>query len=66
MTKAKDIIKWDIVSVIRPAKAARVIIEQDSGSHFDLVVADAFLRRFDTVVSVQKQIQDSIPVVITA
>ena len=49
-----------------PADAAREIIERDSGSHFDPVVVEAFLGRFDTVVSVQKQIQDRAPVVIGA
>lgn len=49
-----------------PADAAREIIERDSGSHFDPVVVEAFLGRFDTVVSVQQQIQDRPPVVIGA
>ena len=49
-----------------PADAAREIIERDSGSHFDPVVVETFLRRFDTVIRVQKQIQDRNPVVIGA
>ena len=49
-----------------PADVAREIIERDSGSHFDPVVVEAFLGRFDTVASVQKQIQDRTPVVLGA
>ena len=49
-----------------PADAARKILARDSGSHFDPVVVEAFLARFDTVVSVQKQIEDRPPLVIGA
>jgi putative two-component system response regulator len=51
---------YDAITSIRPYKAAqpataaRDIIQGDSGSHFDPVVVEAFLRRFDTLVSVQK------------
>jgi len=47
-----------------PADVAREIIERDSGSHFDPVIVEAFLGRFDTVVSVEKQIRDRAPVVL--
>jgi putative two-component system response regulator len=50
----------------QPVTAAREIIVRDSGSHFDPAVVEAFLRRFDTVVSVQKQIKDRVPMVIGA
>jgi HD-GYP domain-containing protein (c-di-GMP phosphodiesterase class II) len=49
-----------------PASSAREIVQRDSGSHFDPVVVEAFLRRFDTVVSVQKQTEDRVPIVIGA
>ena len=52
---------YDAITSIRPYKApqpataARDIIQEDSGSHFDPVVVEAFLRRFDTLASVHKQ-----------
>ena len=55
---------FDAITSIRPYKdpqpatVARDRIQQDSGSHFDPAVVGAFLRRFDTMVSVQKQTQD--------
>lgn len=49
-----------------PADVAREIIERDSGSHFDPAIVEAFLGRFDTAVSVEKQIRDRAPVVIGA
>jgi len=49
-----------------PATTAKEIIRQDSGSHFDPVVVEAFHKRFDTLQRVQKQIQDQPPVVIGA
>jgi putative two-component system response regulator len=63
---------YDAITSLRPYKtpqpagAAKEIIERDSGSHFDPVVVEAFLRRFDTVVSVQKQTEDRVPIVIGA
>jgi putative two-component system response regulator len=63
---------YDAITSIRPYKApqpattARDIIQRDSGSHFDPVVVEAFLRRFDTLVSVHKQTRDHDPVVIGA
>ena len=50
----------------QPAAAAREIIRRDSGSHFDPVVVDAFLRRFDTLASIQKQARAPAPVVVGA
>jgi putative two-component system response regulator len=50
----------------QPAAVARDLIRQDSGSHFDPVVVEAFLRRFDTLVRVQKQTRDQAPFVIGA
>ena len=47
----------DAITSLRPYKApqlattARDIIQKDAGSHFDPVVVNAFLRRFDTMVS---------------
>lgn len=49
-----------------PADVAREIIERDSGSHFDPAIVEAFVGRFDTVVSVQKQMRDRAPVVLGA
>ena len=55
---------YDAITSIRPYKAAqsaaaaRDIIQQDSGSHFDPVVVDAFLRRIDTMAGVAKSSQD--------
>jgi putative two-component system response regulator len=63
---------YDAITSIRPYKSpqdattAREIIQRDSGGHFDPVVVDAFVRRFDTIVRVQKQIQDRTPLVIGA
>ena len=63
---------FDAITSARPYKeplstvTAKEIIEKDSGSHFDPVVVGAFLRRFDTMVSVHSQIQDNAPVVIGA
>jgi response regulator RpfG family c-di-GMP phosphodiesterase len=53
-------------STPRSAAAAREIIQQESGSHFDPVVVDAFDRRFHTVVGVQKQNEERVAVVIGA
>jgi putative two-component system response regulator len=50
----------------QPATIARDLIQQDSGSHFDPIVVAAFLRRFDALVNVQKQIQNYASVVIGA
>ncbi len=55
---------FDAITSIRPYKApqpattARDIIQRDSGSHFDPVVVEAFLRRFDALASIQKQSQE--------
>lgn len=63
---------YDAITSIRPYKtaqppaAAREIIRKDSGTHFDPVIVDAFLRRFDAIVSVQRQTEDRFPVVIGA
>ncbi|MCX7671825.1 MAG: HD domain-containing protein, partial [Anaerolineae bacterium] len=63
---------YDAITSIRPYKtaqppaAAREIIRKDSGSHFDPVIVDAFLRRFDAIVSVQRQTEDRFPLVIGA
>jgi len=63
---------YDAITSIRPYKtaqpaaAAREIIRKDSGTHFDPVIVDAFLRRFDAIVSVQRQIEDRLPVVVGA
>ena len=63
---------FDAITSARPYKdplplaVAQEIIERDSGSHFDPVVVEAFLARFDTVVTVYHQIQDRPPVVIGA
>jgi putative two-component system response regulator len=52
---------YDAITSVRPYKAAqsaaaaRKIIERDSGSHFDPVVVEAFLRRFDALASLQKR-----------
>jgi len=60
---------YDAITSIRPYKVAqsaavaRDIVRRDSGSHFDPVVAEAFLRRIDTLASVQKQ-QDHAPIAI--
>ncbi|MEI8375019.1 MAG: response regulator [Planctomycetota bacterium] len=61
---------YDAITSIRPYKApqsaatARDIIQRDSGSHFDPVVVEAFLRRMDTLASVQKQAQEHAPIAI--
>jgi putative two-component system response regulator len=63
---------YDAITSIRPYKApqpataARDIIRRDSGSHFDPVVVEAFLRRFDTLASVHKQALEQVPVAIGA
>ena len=54
---------FDAITSIRPYKAAQAatvamgIIQGDSGNHFDPVIVEAFLQRFDTLVSVQKHSQ---------
>ncbi len=59
---------YDAITSIRPYKAAqsaaiaRDIVRRDSGSHFDPVIAEAFLRRIDTLASVQKPIQEPAPI----
>jgi putative two-component system response regulator len=63
---------FDAITSIRPYKApqsatiAMGIIQRDSGSHFDPIVVEAFLQRFDTVMSVQKQTQRHAAVAIGA
>ena len=63
---------YDAITSLRPYKppqppaTARDIIQKDSGSHFDPVVVEAFLRRFDTLASVHKQDLDQAPLVIGA
>jgi putative two-component system response regulator len=63
---------FDAITSARPYKepvplaVGRDIVERDSGSHFDPVVVEAFLRRYETVVTVHRQIQDRPPVVIGA
>ncbi len=52
---------YDAITSARPYKAAqpatgaRDIIRRDSRSHFDPVVVEAFLRRFDALASIQRQ-----------
>jgi putative two-component system response regulator len=48
----------------QPAVVARDIIARDAGSHFDPVVVDAFLQRFETLASAFKQAREQTPVVI--
>lgn len=49
-----------------PAPAAREIVERESGRRLDPVVVEAFRQRFDTMVSVQRQLQEPPPVVVGA
>jgi putative two-component system response regulator len=63
---------YDAITSIRPYKApqpatiARRIIRQDSGSHFDPVVVEAFLRQSDAFENILEQTQDPAPVGILA
>lgn len=63
---------YDAMTSLRPYKApmsadaAKEAVQTDSGSHFDPVIVEAFLRRFDVVLNVQKRIQDHPQVVIGA
>jgi len=61
---------YDAITSTRPYKAAqsaataRDIVQHDSGSHFDPVIVEAFLRRMDTLASVQKPTQDHAPIML--
>jgi putative two-component system response regulator len=60
---------YDALTSVRPYKGAipveeaRMIVRHDSGRHFDPVVVDAFLRRFDDLVLVRQEASQDIAVV---
>jgi len=59
---------FDAISSERPYKpayppeVARTMIEAESGSHFDPVIVEAFLRRFDEMVELRQLYEEQIPV----
>ena len=63
---------YDVITSIRPYKApqpvtiARRTIQQDSGSHFDPVIVEAFLRQSGAFENILDQTQNRAPVVIGA